>query len=231
MEALNKVKNAINNWWILMILGILFILGSFYIYQVPEESYHTLSIFFAVIVLFDGIGSIYLSISNRDILKGWGWQLAGGIISTLIGIILFMHPALSMVILPIFVGFWILIKGGAIIGTSFDLKSYGIDNWGWILVLGILIAVFGFAMVLNPLFGGKMVLLLTALSFILLGIAMIMISLRLRKVKSTLTKLKDFPGDKIDDLKNSVQEFINNPPEDIKDTLRQIKDKINDATK
>jgi len=231
MEALNKVKNTINNWWVLMVLGILFVLGSIYIFQVPEESYLTLSIFFAVIVLFDGIGSIFLSISSRDVLKGWGWQLAGGIISTLIGIMLFMHPELSMVILPIFIGFWMLIKGGVIIGTSFDLNSHGIDNWGWVLVFGILIAILGFAMVLNPIFGSAMVLLYTALSFLLLGIAMIMISLRLRKVKSTLTKLKDTAEDKFDDLKNSVQDFINNPPDDLKETLRQIKDKINDATK
>lgn len=231
MEALNKVKNAINNWWILMILGVLFILGSFYIYQVPEGSYLTLSIFFAVIVLFDGIGSIFLSISNKDVLEGWGWQLAGGILSTFIGISLFMHPELSMVILPIFLGFWILMKGGVIIGTSFDLKSYGISDWGWVLLLGILNAILGIAMILNPLFGASMVLLFTALSFLMLGVSMIFVSMKLRKIKSNLNRIKDFAGDKLDDLKNSVQDFINNPPEDIKDTLRQIKDKINDATK
>ena len=150
MEALENVKSVIKNWWILLIVGILLIIGSIYIYSTPEDSYLTLAVFFALVILLDGIGSIVFSLSNRDVLDNWGWRLAGGILSALIGLGLFMHPDLSMVILPLYVGFWVLIKGIVIIGTAFDLKSLGIDQWGWTLFFGIMNLIFGLMMVLTP---------------------------------------------------------------------------------
>ena len=123
MNIISKLKSTINNWWISLVLGFLFLLGSFYIFTVPVASYLTLSILFATLILFDGIGCISLSLSNRDRMEGWGWQFASGLISVFIGFSLFIHPGLSMTLLPIFIGFWVLMKGGLIMGTSIDLKS------------------------------------------------------------------------------------------------------------
>ena len=229
MEVVNKIKYTIYNWWIYLIIGFFFLLGSVYVFSVPAASYLSLSIFFAAFMLFDGIGGISLSLTNREHMKGWGWQLTSGIISLLIGISLLIRPGLSMVMLPIFVGFWVLMKGSLVIGTSIDLKSHEVKNWGWILILGILNTVLGMAMIVNPIFGVSMVLILTGISLLSLGISMITVSLWLRKIKIKVSHLKDNENKKLEELKISVESYINNNPDDIQSALKHIKEKVDDA--
>ncbi len=229
MDVINKVKSTINNWWIYLILGIIFLMGSVYVFSVPAASYLTLSIFFAAFMLVDGIGGISLSLTNREHMEGWGWQLASGIISLLIGLALFIHPGLSMAVLPVFVGFWVLMKGSLVIGTSIDLKSQEVKNWGWILAMGILNAVLGIVMIANPIFGASMVLIFTAISLLSLGISMITVSLWLRKIKMKVSHLKENDNEKLEELKRSVENYINNNPDDIQSALKHIKEQVNDA--
>ena len=229
MDAINKIKSTINNGCIYLILGVIFLMGSVYVFSVPAASYLTLSIFFAVFMLIDGIGGISLSMTNRERMEGWGWQLASGIISLLIGLALFIHPGLSMAVLPIFVGFWVLMKGSLVIGTSIDLKSQQLKNWGWILAMGILNAVLGMVMIVNPIFGASMVLIFTAISLLSLGMSMITVSLWLRKIKMKVSHLKENDNEKLEELKRSVENYINNNPDDIQSALKHIKEQVDDA--
>ena len=206
-------------------------MGSAYVFSVPEKSYLTLSIFFAAFMLIDGIGAISLSLSNRERMEGWGRQLAGGIISAIIGLVLFIHPNLSMSVLPLFVGFWVLMRGSLVIGSSFDLKSQGVRSWGWVLILGIINAVLGLMMIANPIFGVSMVLIFTAVSLLSLGISMITVSLWLKKVKNKVTILKEHDNEKLVELRKSVEQYIDDNPDDIQSALKQIKEKVDEALK
>ena len=229
MSILREIKTTINNWWIYLVLGMVLVLGSFYVFSVAEGSYLTLSMFFAAFILIDGISTVALSISNREKLEGWGWQLASGIISTLIGIGLFNHPGLTMVILPIFVGFWVVMKGSMIIGISMDLKSYKAPNWGWILILGIVNTVLGMLMIFNPLFGASMILVFTAISMFTMGITMIVVSFRLRRFKKKIEDIKGSAKDKLEELKLSIESYIKEKPSDIHGALKTLKEKLDDA--
>lgn len=229
MNVLSEVKNTIKYWWIYMLIGIFFILGAIYIFSNPAESYVSLSLFFAFMILLDGIGSVILSISNRKVLEGWGWQLASGILSTIIGVAMLMHPGLSLAILPLFVGFWVLLKGSFVIGVSFDLKKIGTEGWGWTLFLGIMTVLFGLGMVMNPVFGASMVLSFTAIGFLFIGFAILFISLKLRKVKKGIEKVMDFPKEKIKEIKKSIEDAMNDDEKDVRHALKEIKRKVDDA--
>lgn len=229
MNVLSDVKSTIKYWWIYLIVGILFIAGGIYIFSDPGISYISLSFFFSIMILIDGIGGIIFSISNRENMEGWGWQLAGGIISTLIGGSLVMQPELSLIVLPVFVGFWILLKGAFIVGTSFDLKKLGSDGWGWILLLGIMTLLLGLLMIINPVVGATMVLTFTAIAFFTMGAAVIFVALKLRKIKVGIEHIKDSGKDKLKELKKSVENYINDDSADLKDALVEIKKKVDDA--
>jgi uncharacterized membrane protein HdeD (DUF308 family) len=229
MSVLQEIKTSINNWWIYLVLGILLLLGSFYVFSVPEGSYITLSMFFAAFILVDGISTIALSISNRNTLEGWGWQLASGIISTLIGIGLFNHPGLTMTILPVFVGFWVVMKGSMIIGLSMDLKSYKAPNWGWVLILGILNTLLGMLMIFNPVFGASMILIFTAISMFTMGFTMIIVSFRLRRFKKKIEIIKNTSKDKLEEVKLSIENYIKEKPDDLQGVLKTLKEKLDKA--
>jgi uncharacterized membrane protein HdeD (DUF308 family) len=202
MNVLKTIKDTVNYWWIYLIMGLLFVIGAAYVMMTPAASYLTLSILFATIMLVDGLGGVIFSLSNRDQIDGWGWQLASGIVGTLIGLALFMHPDITMTVLPIYIGFWILMKGSTMIGLSFDIKSYGEKNWGWVFVFGILNAILGVMMIVNPLFGSSIVLLFTSIAMFTIGIVMIAAALKLRKVKKGVGEVKEAIKEGLEELRS-----------------------------
>ncbi|HUN54759.1 MAG TPA: DUF308 domain-containing protein [Smithella sp.] len=180
--SIKTVKNAVKYWWISLLLGILFVLMGGWVLITPLSSYLALAILFSVTFFVSGIFEIIYAISNHNNLEGWGWTLTGGIIYFLIGMLLIPNPALSMGILPYFVGFGVLFYSFMAMGAAFDLKSYGISTWGWLLALAILGALFSFILLWNPVFAGATIVVWTALAFISIGIFRIVLSFKLRRL-------------------------------------------------
>ena len=58
-------------------------MGSVYVFFVLATSYPTLSIFFTAFILIDGIGGIFLSLTNCERLEGWVRQLTSGDVSVI----------------------------------------------------------------------------------------------------------------------------------------------------
>jgi|SRR5690606_6041195 len=186
---LRTVQSAVRNWWISLLLGILYIIAGIWVFQTPLASYVSLSIIFSVFIFISGISQIIFSISNKENIESWGWYLAGGILDLIIGILLITHPLITMIILPFYVGFWLLFQGFIAIGLSFQFKSVGALFWGWLLFFGILTLVFSFLLLANPVFAGLSIVYMTAMAFITAGIFRIVLAFGLKKIKKNL---KDF---------------------------------------
>ncbi|MGB3345175.1 MAG: HdeD family acid-resistance protein [Aequorivita sp.] len=184
--VLSTVKSSAKNWWLSLILGVLFILLGIWVIRTPLASYISLSMLFSVFIFISGIFGIVFSISNRKEMEGWGWHLTGGILDLMIGSLLVLHPAITMTILPFFVGFWILFRGVFGIGLSFQLRSFGVPNWGLLLVFGILTVLFSFLLLLNPVFTGLGIVYMTAFAFIVMGIFRIILAFNLKRIHKYL---------------------------------------------
>ncbi|MNL34206.1 hypothetical protein D3C87_1561690 [compost metagenome] len=69
------------------------------------------------------------------------------------------------------------------IGSSIELRAYGILDWVWLLLTGILIVVLSLLIIGHPLLSTINIVMWTAFAFILSGIFRIFLSLQLRKFK------------------------------------------------
>ncbi len=184
--VLNSVKSSTKNWWLSLLLGVLFILLGIWVFRTPLASYISLSMLFSVLIFISGIFGVIFSISNRKEMEGWGWHLTGGILDLMIGSVLVLYPAITMAILPFFVGFWILFRGVFAIGLSFQLRSYSVPNWGLLLFFGILIVLFSFLLLLNPIFTSLGIVYMTALAFVVMGIFRIILAFNLKRIHKYL---------------------------------------------
>ncbi len=229
--ALEQISGAIRNWWILLIFGILFVLAGFWVFRTPAESYVALSMLFAFTFLLSGIGNLIFALSNRDTLEGWGWQLAGGILELLLGIALFSRPAVTMVVLPLFFGFWLMFRGILTIAFSLELRKHEVPNWGWMLTLGIVLAILSFIVLINPLYGASMLVTLTGISLLMIGITNILISLRLRRVKRRLGDLKEHARAKFEALKSDVEAALQDDQKDLATFLGKMRSRVDEALK
>lgn len=224
-NTISKSIATIKNWWLFLLSGILLIAGAIYIFYAPENSYVSLAWIFSILIFVNGISNLIFSISNHKHLKGWVWYLTGGIFEIILGIILISYPVITLVLLPVFVGFWLLFRGINLIGNSFELKNLGILDWGWFLLFGVALTVVASTMILLPIIGHFTVLLVTATGLLIFGIANIMLSVKLKRIKSlTLDKVSNFK-------KNIKSQFNNLKKEIVKsyDELNEEKKKKIDA--
>lgn len=206
---LKTIRNTVKHWYVSAIIGVLFIAFGLYVFTVPVEAYESLVLLFSLSFLISGILDIWFSVENRDELEGWGWYLASGIFSLLIGILLSARPLLANAVLPLFIGFGLMFRSFQGLGFSFELKNYGVMNWGNLAILSVLGIVFSIILLANPIFTGLSLVVFTALTFIFVGISAIVLSLQLRKLETFPTKVKKELKDKIEDLKEEYYKVIN----------------------
>jgi uncharacterized membrane protein HdeD (DUF308 family) len=146
-------------------------------------------------------------------MEGWGWDLSLGILSLLVGILMLIHPEISMVTLPFFVGFVLLFRSIMAIGVSLELRNYYILDWGYLLAIGIIGTMFSLILLWNPAFAGLSLVMWTALAFIALGAFSIYLSLKLKKLhdipKTISSELKEKYNQVKDDIQRHMMNTIN----------------------
>ena len=181
------IKNDIKHWYLLLIVGLIYVGVGIWVLLTPLSSYLTLSLLFSISFLISGFSDIVFSISNRKELETWGWKLASGILSTVVGFILLSQPLTSMATLPLFVGFMALFYSIMAISFSIELKSYGVKDWGFTLFIGILGIIFSYILIWNPLFAGLTVVYWTGLALITFGIYNVIFSFQLNRLRKLIT--------------------------------------------
>lgn len=189
LSILNSIKNTIKHWYIPLLIGIVFVIAGFVTFSQPLTALVTLSLLFAVSFLFGGISEVIFSIANRNSMHNWGWSLVFGIVTTILGMLLITNPGLSVEVLILYVGFTILFRSFSSISFAVDLKRYGSKNWGGLLALGILGAIFAFILLLKPNVAGATIVWFVALSFFFSGTFQIILSFQLRRVHRKSKKI------------------------------------------
>lgn len=202
---ITSLKKSIKNWYIPLLVGILFVVISIVVYSSPVSSLLTLSFFFALSFLFSGISEIIFSLSNKEQMDNWGWSLVFGILTLVVGISLISHPALSVTVLSFYVGFLLLFRSIASISFALDVKKYGNKNWGGLLAFGILGAIFSFFLIWNPAFAGLSVVVLVSLSFLFAGLFSIFLAFQLRRLHKSSKAISGHLRERYDELMEEIR--------------------------
>ena len=119
----DELQQEVKNWWISLILGILYVIVAISLMFSPLSGYAVLSILFSISMLFSGLLEISFAVSNRRRVSSWGWYLAGGIIDMILGFYLIAYPMLSMEVIPFINAFWLMFRGFSSVGYAMDLRD------------------------------------------------------------------------------------------------------------
>lgn len=207
-KILKSIKNRINNWWIPLLIGIVFIFAGIYTLLNPSISYLTLSLIFSVSFLFSGVSEIIFSISNRKEMDNWGWFLAYGILTTVVGLILINNPLITLEVFSFYIGFLILFRAISGISVSFDLKDFGMENWWIILVLSILLLSFAIMALVFPSLAGLTAVYWVGMGIILAGVISIYYSIQLKRIKNIPDRISDDLRKRYESLKEEINKKI-----------------------
>jgi uncharacterized membrane protein HdeD (DUF308 family) len=103
--------------------GLLLMATGFYFVIRPGLGLTTLTLVVAVVLFIDGITRIIVSFKMKPV-KGWGWMLAGGILSVLFAAMVgWEFPASSLWVIGTLVGFSLLFGGFTTISIASGAKK------------------------------------------------------------------------------------------------------------
>lgn len=205
-NLINAITNTVKYWYVPLILGIIFILCGIWAMSSPLSTFLALAMLFSISFIISGIGDLVFAAANAKELKGWGWHLVTGFLSLILGILLVVYPAISMSALIFIVGFTLLFRSFQLFGFSLELKDTGIPKWGYITFASVLGIITSFILLANPIFTGVSVVVFTALAFIFIGIAYIVLSINLKKVKKSANNISGRLKEKIEALQREIEE-------------------------
>ena len=108
---------------LVFLLGLLTLLVGFYMVARPGMALVTLTLFLAAYFVVDGIFEIIEAFDLKPI-KGWGWMLFGGIVSILLGIMIWRQwPMSGAWAIGILVGIKLMFAGFAMTGIVRGSRS------------------------------------------------------------------------------------------------------------
>ena len=186
MKALKTVRNSVKNWYILLIVGLIFLAGGIYSFISPVGSFLALALFFGYSLLISGAIEIVFSITNREELQNWGWTLIFGFITFLVGLLL----------LALF------------ITRPHQMAHPGTGGAEHTLALGILGVLFSFLLLWNPAFAGVTIAFWIGMTLTAAGLFSIYLSLKLRKLKGLPEKISKELTDRFQKVQEEIRKEL-----------------------
>lgn len=96
-----------------LVLGLIAIGGMF-------RAVEILAIFVGIAFIFQGFGALFYAAESKD---GRGWNIFGGIVMLIGGIVILVWPGISLVTLAWIAGIWLIVLGIFEIIAAFRLRS------------------------------------------------------------------------------------------------------------
>jgi uncharacterized membrane protein HdeD (DUF308 family) len=174
------------SWWAVGLRGLAAVIFGILALLWPSLTFFVLVILFGAYALVDGIFAAVAAIRGRESLLDWGWLLAEGIIGILIGIVAFVWPNETALVLLYLIAVWAILTGIVEIVQAIRLRRV-ISN-EWLLILGgAASVVFGILLILFPSSGAVAVVWLIGIYAIIFGLLLLGLAWRLRGLQQQLS--------------------------------------------
>lgn len=183
LSKIEKAQQVVRHWWILTIAAVTIITTGIIVLFYPLESFWVLSIIMGVGILLSGISELTIAITSRNWFATRSWNIIGGIIDILLGILLCSHIGISATLLPILIGLWLMTRSFIIISLGSDLNLFMLKGSRWTVFCGIVLLLLSIIIIIQPFkVGVPFITTLVSIGFVLAGIIMLVFSLQLRNI-------------------------------------------------
>ncbi len=178
-----RAGRAVQHWWLIMLVGLLSIAAGIAVFAFPLESYVALSILFGVLMLFTGAAKLIAASTSTNFFMMRGYVIVGGVIDLLLGLFLCLYPGVTVVLLPIMMGLWMLYNSFMMIALAGDFDTFGIPGAGWIIGGSIVLLILSLMVLVNPFTSGiATVVVLAGAGLVIFGILICALSFKIRDI-------------------------------------------------
>ena len=169
-------------WWLLVVRGVAAILFGVLALAAPAIGAVALIVFWGVYAIANGVLELFFAASAGRAGMRFGWYLLEGIVSIAAGVLAFVYPAMTGLVLLYIIASWAIITGAIEIGAAIELRR--IVQHEWLLALaGVMSIAFGVVLFVSPIAGALAVVWLIAAYATVFGGLLIALGIRLYQMR------------------------------------------------
>jgi uncharacterized membrane protein HdeD (DUF308 family) len=166
-------------WWVLALRGVLAVLLALFAFFIPGITLLSLVLLFGAYVLLDGIFDLVAA--TRSPSHHWALVLEG-IVGIIAGILTFLWPGITAMVLLYLIAFWAIFTGVLEIIAGIRLRQVLSDEI-WLILMGVLSLLFGLFILIFPSAGALAVVYWIGAYALLFGIMLLALAFRLRSFR------------------------------------------------
>jgi uncharacterized membrane protein HdeD (DUF308 family) len=173
-----------DNWWLLLLRGIVAVLFGVLAYAWPGLTLLTLVLLWGAFAAADGIFALIGAFSGkaRPVAPRW-WLILVGISGIAAGAISFIRPDVAAVALLLLIALWAIVVGVSQILGGIALRKEMQGEW-MLILSGLINILFGGVLIAQPAAGALAIIWVIGFFSILSGVSLIALSFRVKRMKS-----------------------------------------------
>ncbi len=169
------------NWWLLLLRGLVAIVFALLTWAQPGVSLAALVLVFGIYVLADGLLGVWSAIAKRRDNRHWWLLLLWGLVGIVVGVMTFIMPGITGLVLLMYIAAWAMITGVLQIVAAIRLRKE--IKGEWLMILSGLVSVaFGVLLFLQPGAGALAVAWIIAAYAFIFGVLMVLLAFKVRKL-------------------------------------------------
>jgi uncharacterized membrane protein HdeD (DUF308 family) len=186
MAAGPILANLARGWYWIALRGLFAVLFGIFAFIWPGITLAVLVLMWGAYALADGVMALIAAYTMHEEGKPIGSLIVVGILGIAAGVVTFLWPGMTALVLLLFIASWAVLMGIFEIAAAIRLRKH-IEN-EWLLALsGIVSIVFGVLMFLQPGPGALAVVWLIGSFSLLFGILLIVLGFKLKGLASRTT--------------------------------------------
>jgi uncharacterized membrane protein HdeD (DUF308 family) len=176
------MTNLTQNWWMVVLRGLLAILFGLGAFLWPGVTWLTLVLLFGIYAVIDGVIAVATGLRHTKDSSRWWIFLLEGLVSIGAGVIAFLRPGLTAYVLLLLIAAWAIVTGVLEIVAAIRLRREITNEW--LLAFGGLLSIaLGIVLFLQPVAGGLALIWMIGTYAILFGIVLITLGFRLKSLQ------------------------------------------------
>lgn len=183
------VKTLTQNWWLIVLRGVLSILFGVVAFVWPGITLEALILVFGAYALVDGLFAAGTGIVGTGASGGMRWLLVlGGLAGIIAGVLTFFYPGITAISLLYFIASWAIVTGIFEVVAAFQLRQEITNEWS-LIIGGLLSVVFGVLVFAFPQAGALSILWLIGTYAVIYGAAIVALGFRVKNLGTTISQV------------------------------------------
>lgn len=182
------LQTLLRNWWSLALRGVIAIAFGILALINPAIAATSLVLWLSIFIMLDGAITLAGAVAGwKDVEDKW-ILIVEGVVSLLIGLLLFRSPNSGLLIVALFIGFWSIFSGVSKISLAIQLRKE-MEGEGWLALAGVFFLVFGLIVLSRPGIAVATLMYLIGGFAIVAGLALVLLGLKVRSIGSTINRI------------------------------------------